>query len=256
MSHALLIWRSRLVSVGAAWALLLPVVLVHPTIGQVVRPGDSRLPGREAVPSAVSDDIFPIPPPLDRPKSGIAAAGFDTGSRKMAEEYYLQKVGAQLKLPDVKPPRDLDALLKFFGYTTLRAADLDGRPSDVLMDREQLRKALGLPGPAGELADQGDWDLLAARYFSPKTSDVSGKSSALSWRKVVRLKPRPGSAAADVGLETLHFLSVVYVDDPKIDPFRPRVAPNAQRSGHPEPWRDAEGFEGRPVVLAGLRARS
>ncbi len=61
--------------------------------------------------------------------------------------------------------------------------------------------------------------MLAARYFSPKTSDVSGRSNKLSWRKSIRLKPQANSPAETAGLAAMHFLSVTYTNSPADPPF-------------------------------------
>ncbi len=115
-----------------------------------------------------------------------------------AEQYYAS-VSKQLGLSGGKRPfNTLDDLLRYFGQN-LKAKDLDCLPPVLLMATQK--------------------DILAARYFSPKTSDVARISNKLSWRKVVRLNAQPGSKAATAGLKSMHFLSVVYVKDRMKEPF-------------------------------------
>src|SRR5262249_46057466 len=90
----------------------------------------------------------------------------------------------------------------------------------ILLGKDQL--------PAGnEFQEKANWregeEIVAARYFSPKTSDVSGLSGQLSWREVIRLNPPPNSAAAKDGLRAMYFLSVLYVNDLEKDPFTNRA---------------------------------
>lgn len=154
-------------------------------------------------------DIFPIR--LDT----LEKQRITTGRAKLAADYY-KRLGDSLSFSNHEPPESLDVLLRYFGYEKLTAHDLDTLEPAKLMDREAMLKQYP---DAPELAE-GDWDLLAARYFSPKTSDVSGKSNKMSWRKVVRLKPRPGSPAAADRLSALYFLSVLYVEESDQDPFQ------------------------------------
>jgi hypothetical protein len=138
--------------------------------------------------------------PRDLPAGGLAEA----------REYYAE-LALQLDLPAAEPPRDLQQLLDYFGYAALSPRQLDGLAPDVLMSPKELQRHLA------EGADPSSWSLLAARYFSPKTSDVSGRSNNLSWRKIVRLLARPDSPAEQNGLNALYFLSVTYAGLAGID---------------------------------------
>jgi hypothetical protein len=69
-----------------------------------------------------------------------------------------------LNLPDnAKPFPDLDTLLRYLGYKTLNGKDLD------VLAGEELAKQVH--------QDRKEGDVLIGRYFSPKTSDVSGRSN-------------------------------------------------------------------------------
>lgn len=135
-------------------------------------------------------DVFPQRlDQLDLPRS------FPETTDDDAKAYY-RRVSQQLNLPvGEKPFADLDSLLTYFGHNNLSAWEVDVLPP------EELRKRV-IGG-----------DVLVARYFSPKTSDVSGRSNNLSWRKVVRLKPQANSPAEKAGLAAMHFLSVAYTND-------------------------------------------
>lgn len=153
--------------------------------------------------------------------------GVDEGSREDAEAYY-KRIAGQLGFPKglhkgLPDGFNLDALLAHLGYSVVKATDLFTCSTATLMDRDALAKhlkaRLEAAAPGHELTEAEPWDVLAAGYFSPKTTDVSRPDAAASWRRVVRLKPRPGSPAAEAGLTFALLLSVVYVDDPARDPF-------------------------------------
>ncbi|MDW8244729.1 MAG: hypothetical protein RMJ88_16090 [Thermogemmata sp.] len=166
-------------------------------------------------------DIFPLPAAGLHPVTGERRQ-IPMGNPAEAAQYYAD-LAKQLQFPGGNPPQNLDQLLAYFGYTALRAIDLEELPPDVMMgDRDNFQAVLSkrrgeLPQP-NEFAKQG-WDILAARYFSPKTTDVSGQVNTTSWRKVVRLVPVPGSEAEANGLEFMYFLSVLYVEDLCKNPF-------------------------------------
>jgi hypothetical protein len=100
----------------------------------------------------------------------------------------------------------LDAVLALAGYTAITASELETVPSDELMKR--------LPA-----------DLLAVRFFAPKIADVSNVGAKadkkdLGWRKVVRLRVRPG-ALADRGISSMFVLFNVFQPRAELaaDPF-------------------------------------
>ena len=49
-------------------------------------------------------------------------------------------------------------------------------------------------------------DILATRFFAPKIVDISQTPLKIGWRKLVRLRSRPDSAAARVGVEAATIL--------------------------------------------------
>jgi hypothetical protein len=85
------------------------------------------------------------------------------------------------------------------------------------MDAASLSKRYAKSRTPNEFSGDASWDLLASGYFAPKTSDVSHRSNKLSWRKIVRLKPRHDSPAEQNGLAAMYFLSVIYVQPSNLD---------------------------------------
>jgi hypothetical protein len=170
----------------------------------------------------------------------------DQGSPEGAKKYYGAVVTPQTgfvtgynpkgELTGNLPP--LDALLKDWGYQELRALDIQKLPSDVLMDVSQLRtrvsngvdfdKFFGNPPAANDEIRT----TLVARFFAPKITDVSGRVQPVSygWRKVVRLRPRAGSVAADKKFRSLFLLFNFFksVSEVAQDPFENNSSDNNQ----------------------------
>lgn len=169
--------------------------------GALMAGGEEQRAERQPA-AAKQDDVFPIRLDAFDPETSRTIKPGDLAD---AKKYYAESVSMQLDLAGGdRPFEDLGALLAYFGYGQLLKAE----EVDILPPRELAAKVAG-------------GDVLAARYFSPKTSDVSGLSNKLSWRKVVRLKARADSEAEKAGLAAMHFLSVVYVDRATDDPFPP-----------------------------------
>jgi hypothetical protein len=114
------------------------------------------------------------------------------GTEPDAEEYY-RSASLHLGLLDAERINEsaLQDLTEYCGYpaTELSAQDLHDLSAPDLMRR--------LPN-----------DVLGAAFFAPKIADVSGEivPPALGWRKVVRLRIRPGSPAAARGVTALFVL--------------------------------------------------
>jgi hypothetical protein len=154
------------------------------------------------------EDIFPYRLDRDRPR-------ITTGDEELAKKYYTD-LAERLSFPGKQVPT-LDGLLGYFGYVALKAAAVDRLSPDELMDAALLSKRFAKAPAPNEFTAGGKWDLLAAGYFAPKTSDVSNRSHKISWRKIVRFKPRPGSPAEKNGLTAMYFLSVIYVEPKDLD---------------------------------------
>ncbi len=128
------------------------------------------------------------------------------GSAAQARDYYVRISG--LLTFDVKPGvTTLDDFLTFVGYPT-SGAKLEALDSDVLMDpvRAASPDALNLPTHGLNGATLRDGDILASRFFAPKIVNISVTVPVPGWRKLVRLRVRPDSRAARVGVESVVIL--------------------------------------------------
>ena len=128
----------------------------------------------------------------------------------------------------------LDDLLRFSGFDTVTALELETRSSRDLMASYPDR-------------------LLASRFFAPKISDVSGiggpaASKDLGWRKLVRLTVPPNTPAATRGIAAAYLLFNVVQPRVEIgsDPFEPDRLSGAHRRS-PRPHRVARTRCPRPV---------
>jgi hypothetical protein len=131
-----------------------------------------------------------------------------SGSEVEARKYYQDlsaKIGFQIQDPpsgQVGPTTTLVDVAAYLGYTAKPPAppltakeDLQNASPEALMDPAALGRRLG-----GLALSAGD--VLVARFFAPKISDVSQPSVAQAgWRKLVRLRAQPSSAAAAHGIE-------------------------------------------------------
>jgi hypothetical protein len=128
------------------------------------------------------------------------------GSATQARDYYVRISG--LLTFDAKPGvTTLDDFLTFVGYPT-SGAKLEALDSDVLMDpvRAASADALNLPTHGLNGATLRDGDILASRFFAPKIVNISVTVPVPGWRKLVRLRVRPDSRAARVGVESVVIL--------------------------------------------------
>jgi hypothetical protein len=132
----------------------------------------------------------------------------DRGNDTTAKEYYREKVSPQLQFRtrDTIVDSSITDLLKYFGYENIAPRDLHQLPSDRLM----------------RLSAEGD--ILATRFFAPKITHVSATpvqipASGFGWRKLVRLKAKVGSMAANNGMEMLLFLQNIFEKTIAGDPF-------------------------------------
>jgi hypothetical protein len=128
------------------------------------------------------------------------------GSEAQARAYYV-RISSLLTF-DAKPDvTTLDDFLAFVGYPT-SGAKLEALDSDVLMNPSQITStdALNLPTHGLNGATLRDGDILASRFFAPKIVDISVAVPVPGWRKLVRLRVRPDSRAARVGVESVVIL--------------------------------------------------
>jgi hypothetical protein len=129
-----------------------------------------------------------------------------TGTAAQARAYYV-RISSLLAF-DAKPDvTTLDDFLAFVGYPT-SGAKLEALDSDVLMNPSQgaSADALNLPTHGLNGATLRDGDILVSRFFAPKIVNISVAVPTPGWRKLVRLRVRPDSGAARVGVESVVIL--------------------------------------------------
>lgn len=132
----------------------------------------------------------------------------------------------------------LDELLSYFGYEGLKSVFLENIPSNILMpnNAEEFTQLVNTVKSIDEknidfenrfgLSDFNNDKVLATGFFAPKITDASvqanppGQQRKYGWRKLVRLRARVGSKAAEKKLESLHLLFNLFTTV-NLDPFNP-----------------------------------
>jgi hypothetical protein len=173
-----------------------------------------------------------------------------SGSEAEARQYY-RELGREIGLTIQDPPAGaagpittLENVIGYLGYTS--------RPPAAPFTAKELQDA----GP-GDLMDPGVFgdrlggvslslgDVLVARFFAPKISDVSESPvKEAGWRKLVRLRALPGSAALsrqiEYGIVLFNFFAPIGEPDPfrGSDSVNTQVALVSRRSGRPLYWVD------------------
>lgn len=135
------------------------------------------------------------------------------GSPQEAVQYYRQ-IAVELGIRDrasILYSR-LDDVVLYAGYTGLSADDLQRLDPNVLMDQSAVIRA-GILDPfilneQTTAAPIRPGDVLSARFFAPKIINVSDapETRKLGWRKLIRLRPRPGSPAAQHDISSIIIL--------------------------------------------------
>jgi hypothetical protein len=172
----------------------------------------------------------------------VALAAVPRGSPEKAAAYY-QNLAKVLEFKDSTKIFDstLDDVTSYLGYPGLSGADLQRIPSDILMDPTRL----GKPCPIAPTADvtpappclsavsnsdvftqafatipPRPGDILASRFFAPKITNVNDapETRGLGWRKLIRLKSRPGSAATKHSIDSAIILFNFFTA-PGVKPF-------------------------------------
>jgi len=157
-----------------------------------------------------------------------------SGSEAEARKYYQDlraKIGFQIQDPSPGQPGPTTTLVDvaaYLGFSAkppvppLTAKDFQDSSPAELMDPIALGKRLGgVPLSVG--------DVLVARFFAPKISDVSQSSvTEAGWRKLVRLRAQPNSAAATHGIEYGIILFNFFAPIDQSDPFSGNDSVNTQ----------------------------
>jgi len=157
-----------------------------------------------------------------------------SGSEEEARKYYQDlaaKIGFQVQDPPPNqngPTTTLVDVVAYLGYSAkapavpLTAKELQDTAPTELMDAGAFGRRLGgIPLSAS--------DILVARFFAPKISDVSQASVAKAgWRKLLRLRAQPGSAAALHGVNYGIILFNFFASIDATDPFTGNDSVNTQ----------------------------
>jgi hypothetical protein len=169
----------------------------------------------------------------------VALCTVPQGSPAQAKTYY-QNLAKILEFTDSAKIFDstLDDIASYVGYPGLSGHDLQQIPSDVLMDPTRLGKPCpGAPSPnntqcpstvsnpdvfrqAFVTIPPRAGDILSSRFFAPKITNVNDppETRGLGWRKLVRLRSRPGSPAAKHGIDSAIILFNFFTA-PGVKPF-------------------------------------
>jgi len=155
---------------------------------------------------------------------------FEVGELR-AKKYYAG-VDKELGFGISSREKTLNSLLEYCGYSGLSSNDLENLDSDVLMDPQRIAAECSDPERFAEhLQDQPLVlsDIISIRFFSPKTTDVSGNSHPLkySWRKLVRMRTRDHSFAKRIGVKNVYLLFNIYEPSLTDSPFN-TAADNVQ----------------------------
>jgi len=173
----------------------------------------------------VTDDLPSNHPRRETPGHRFQLKQFqvEAGSEDAAKTYYQQTVAPHLQFltPDTILNSTVMELLEYFGYGQVTARELHRSASNDLM----------------QLSGQGD--ILATRFFAPKITDVADKpveipDGGFGWRKLfklLRLKAKADSAAANNGMESLLFLQNIFEKTVQGDPFN--AAQNVSKFNQP-----------------------
>jgi len=139
--------------------------------------------------------------------AAFAAPTITTGSAAKARDYYV-RISKELGFEAKPGVTTLDSLLDFAGYA-ISAAKLEALDPAILMDPTRAASSDGglglqLRGLSG--ATLRDGDILATRFFAPKIVNINTAVPIPGWRKLVRLRARPDSRAARVGIQSVVIL--------------------------------------------------
>lgn len=150
------------------------------------------------------------------------------GSEASARRYYRALSSAiRFATPDGIVATTLDDVASYLGYAGITGVDLQNIDPVVLMNPEKLLASCNgdratcpnaLRGREAVLASLGvapirPEDILATRFFAPKIMNIREPEATrqVGWRKLVRLKARPGSPAqvnhVSAGIVLFNFFS-------------------------------------------------
>ncbi|HBB88817.1 MAG TPA: hypothetical protein DC047_14505 [Blastocatellia bacterium] len=206
--------KDRTLLILACTMMLVVIILLIWCISRDRSQG-GRNGGRPSPSPATSVDIntTELPPAhARRNKLGFAFQlrrfQVNEGNIDAAKKYYRETVSPQLSFlaADTIEKSGIKDLLEYFGYANITPKDLHRLPSDEIM----------------KLSAAGD--ILATRFFAPKITAVSANPpqipvSGFGWRKLVRLKAKPDSKAAQNGMDLLLLLQNIFEKTVAGNPF-------------------------------------
>ena len=167
------------------------------------------------------------------------AAGVPHGSPEKAQAYYRSLATVlEFRTSDTIFDSTLDDVPAYLGYTGLTGDDLQRLSPDVLMNPLSLANPCGRDSSnaAGGCAAATSnptvlrtalaasplrsGDIVASRFFAPKITNVNDPPATrgLGWRKLIRLRTRPGSQAAKHGIDAAIILFNFFTA-PGVKPF-------------------------------------
>ncbi len=137
----------------------------------------------------------------------LADPAVTPGSEALARAYYT-RIAKELKFDLTPGQTRLDSLLAFTGYP-VSGAKLQSLDPAILMNPTSASSptnGLGLQLRGLNGATLRDGDILATRFFAPKIVNVDTAKPIPGWRKLIRLRARPDSPAARVGVASVIIL--------------------------------------------------
>lgn len=164
----------------------------------------------------------------------VRAADVPHGSSDRATAYYRQLATTLgFRDPQTIFSSTLDDLSAYLGYAGLSGRDLQRLAPDTLMDPDKLiamctpAACLGVEHPDQLQQALGarplrHGDILTVRFFAPKIMNINDPPNIrqLGWRKLIRLRARPGSLAATHAVDTAIIL-LNFFTNPGQQPFDP-----------------------------------
>jgi hypothetical protein len=180
-------------------------------------------------------------------KGGVTvsiAPGDDAGAKK-----YYGRIASKLKLSlldaagNLSPEANLDRLIEYAGFGGVTAIDLQDLESGLLMPQDAsafdalANKVQNKTSFLAQrkLTDFTDDKLLVSRFFAPKIVDYTQllvatdtKHYTPGWRKLVRLRALPGSAASGQNVDSVYLLFNLVKSDVNVDPFDKNSSKNNQ----------------------------
>jgi hypothetical protein len=137
------------------------------------------------------------------------------GNQTEADAYYKAIRPALVGFPQpTLAESSISDMLTYYGFPALPPGSLEDLAPAVIMDFEQLRKAISTPEFDAAYRDHPlqAGEILVTRFFAPKIINVRDPQVGgvpvvgFGWRKVLRFRSREGSLARAAGLDSFYLL--------------------------------------------------